>query len=131
MDFKNTEVALTVNIGGAQALMGRFETNQKVDDQGNKLFEMWKNPYDGSFERIPVIQIKTIALPLNHKCEQHTTLNGDFCAFAVSDEARPKRTISVPYWNKLSPANRLKMGVAKYVLDMFGDVEFTYQILGD
>jgi len=131
MDFKNTTIVLTVQTEGRLAISGRLEANQKVDDQGNKLFEMWKNPYDGSFERIPVIQLKTIALPLNHKCEQHTTLNGDFCAFAVSDEARPKRTISVPYWNKLSPANRLKMGVAKYVLDMFGDVEFTYQILGD
>jgi len=132
MDYKNTEVHLTVNIGGSQALLGKFEATQKVDDNGHKCFELWKNPYDETREKLPVFQLKTVQLPRFHNCEQHTTLNGAFCAWAVSDDARPKKTVSVPWWNKLSPKNKLKMAVQQYVWDLYGrDAEFSFQILGE
>lgn len=132
MDYKNTEVALTVMLGGAQALLGRFDAVAKTDDKGNKIVEVWRNPLDGSIEKFTAVQLKTVQLPKFHKCEQHTTLNGAFCAFAVSDDARPKKTIGVPYWNKLSPKNRLKMAIQQYVWDLYGrDAEFSFQILGE
>lgn len=132
MDYKNTEVALTVVCGGAQALLGRFEATQKVDDNGNKVFELWKNPYDDTREKLPVFNLKTTQLPRFHNCEQHTTLTGAFCAWAVSDDARPKKTVSVPWWNKLSKTNKLKMGIQQYVWDLYGrNAEFSFQILGE
>jgi len=132
MNYNNTEVALTVVHRGAQALLGKFEATQKVDDKGNKVFEVWRNPLDNSIERLPVTQLKTTQLPRFHNCEQHTTLNGAFCAWAVSDDARPKKTVSVPWWNKLSPKNKLKMGIQQYVWDLYGrDAEFSFQILGE
>jgi len=132
MDYKNTTIALTYSLRGALAQAGRVEATQKVDDKGNKVFEVWRNPLDNSIERLPVTQLKTVQLPRFHNCEQHTTLTGAFCAWAVSDDARPKKTVSVPWWNKLSPKNKLKMAVQQYVWDLYGrDAEFSFQILGE
>ena len=132
MDYKNTEISLTVIIRGELATSGKFEATQKVDDKGNKVFEVWRNPLDNSIERLPVTQLKTTQLPRFHNCEQHTTLTGAFCAWAISDDARPKKTISVPWWNKLSKTNKLKMAVQQYVWDLYGrDAKFSFQILGE
>lgn len=132
MDYKNTEISLTVKIEARLATRSSFEATQKVDDKGNKVFEVWRNPLDNSIERLPVAQLKTTQLPRFHNCEQHTTLNGSFCAWAVSDDARPKKTVSVPWWNKLSPKNKLKMAVQQYVWDLYGrNAEFSFQILGE
>jgi len=132
MDYKNVQILVTIQIGARLATSGKFEATQKVDDKGNKVFEVWRNPLDNSIERLPVTQLKTVQLPRFHNCEQHTTLNGAFCAWAVSDDARPKKTVSVPWWNKLSPKNKLKMAVQQYVWDLYGrDAEFSFQILGE
>ena len=132
MDYKNTEISLTVICRGELATSGKFEATQKVDDKGNKVFEVWRNPLNNSIERLPVTQLKITQLPRFHNCEQHTTLNGAFCAWAVSDDARPKKTVSVPWWNKLSKTNRLKMAIAQYVADLYGqNAEYSFQILGD
>ena len=132
MDYKNTEISLTVKIEARLATRGSFEATQKVDDKGNTVFEVWRNPLDNSIERLSVTQLKTTQLPRFHNCEQHTTLTGAFCAWAVSDDARPKKTVSVPWWNKLSKTNKLKMAVQQYVWDLYGrDAEFSFQILGD
>jgi len=132
MDYKNATIVLAVKTEGRLALRGKFEATQKVDDKGNKVFEVWRNPLDNSIERLPVTQLKTTQLPRFHNCEQHTTLNGAFCAWAVSDDARPKKTVGMPYWNKLSPKNKLKMAVQQYVWDLYGrDAEFSFQILGE
>lgn len=117
---------------GCLATSGKFEATQKVDDKGSKVFEVWRNPLNNSIERLPVTQLKITQLPRFHNCEQHTTLNGAFCAWAVSDDARPKKTVSVPWWNKLSKTNRLKMAIAQYVADLYGqNAEYSFQILGD
>lgn len=132
MDYKNTEIALTVVCGGALATSGKFEVTQKVDDKGNKVIEVWRNTLDNSIEKLPVIQLKTTQLPRYHNCEQHTTLTGAFCEWAVSDDARPKKTVSMPWWNKLSKTNKLKIAVQQYVWDLYGmDAEYSFQILGD
>lgn len=132
MDYKNTEISLTVICRGELATSGKFEATQKLDENGNKVFELWKNPYDETREKLPVFNLRTTQLPRFHNCEQHTTLTGAFCAWAVSDDARPKKTVSVPWWNKLSKTNKLKMAVQQYVWDLYGrDAEFTYQILGE
>lgn len=132
MDHKNSQVHLTIKLDGGLATRSGFEATQKVDDKGNKVFEVWRNPLDNSIERLPVTQLKTTQLPRFHNCEQHTTLTGAFCAWAISDDARPKKTVSVPWWNKLSKTNKLKMAVQQYVWDLYGrDAEFSFQILGE
>jgi len=132
MDYKNTTISVTINLESRLATSGSYEATQKVDDKGNKVFEVWRNPLDNSIERLPVSQLRTTQLPRFHNCEQHTTLNGAFCAWAVSDDARPKKTVSVPWWNKLSKTNKLKMAVQQYVWDLYGrNAEFSYQILGE
>ena len=130
MDYKNTEISLTVKIEARLATRSSYEATQKVDDKGNKVFEVWRNPLNNSIERLPVTQLKITQLPRFHNCEQHTTLNGAFCAWAVSDDARPKKTVSVPWWNKLSKTNRLKMAIAQYVADLYGqNAKYSFQIL--
>ena len=132
MDYKNTTIVVTINLEPRLATSGKFEATQKVDDKGNKVFEVWRNPLSNSIERLPVYQLKITQLPRFHNCEQHTTLNGAFCAWAVSDDARPKKTVSMPWWNKLSKTNRLKMAIAQYVADLYGqNAEYSFQILGE
>jgi hypothetical protein len=131
MNYKETQVQLSVKIAGCQALLGRYESIIKTDDQGNKVAQIERNS-DGKMEKSDVLRLRTLQLPKFHDCELHTTLNSAFCAHAVSDEARPKKTVSVPYWNKLSNKNRLILGVTQYVQDLYGrNAEFTYQILGE
>lgn len=132
MDYKNTTIVVTINLEPRLASRGKYEATQKVDDKGSKIFEVWRNPLDNSIERFPAVQLKTTQLPRFHSCEQHTTLNSAFCAWAVSDDARPKKTVSLPWWNKLSPKNKIKMAVQNYVWDLYGkDTKFSFQILGD
>ena len=132
MDYKNTEVRLSINLQSAMATSGQFTSMPKVDDNGKMIFEVWSNPLNNSIERLPVYQLKITQLPRFHNCEQHTTLNGAFCAWAVSDDARPKKTVSMPWWNKLSKTNKLKMAIAQYVTDLYGqNAEYSFQIIGD
>lgn len=133
MNYKQAEIVVTVKTESRLALRGKYDAIEKVDEQtGKKLIEVWKNPLNGQIEKIPVITLRTTQLPKYHNCEFKTTLSAAFSAYAISDEARPKKTISVPYWNKLSPKNKLKLGIKKYVEDMFGkDVEYSFQIIGD
>ena len=133
MNYKQAEIVVTVKTESRLALRGKYEAIEKVDEQtGRKLIEVWKNPLNGQIERIPVVNLKTTQLPKYHNCEFKTILSPAFCEYAISNDARPKKTISVPYWNKLSPKNRLKFGVKKYVEDMFGlGVEYSFEILAD
>ena len=133
MNYKQAEIVVTVKTESRLALRGKYDAIERVDEQtGKKLIEVWKNPLNGQIEKIPVVILRTTQLPKYHNCEFKTTLSAAFSEYAISDEARPKKTISVPYWNKLSPKNRLKLGVKKYVEDMFGPgVEYSFQILAD
>ena len=132
MDYKNTTISVTIQLESSLSLRGKYEATQKVDDKGNKVFEVWRNKIDNSIERLPVFNLKTTQLPKYHNCQLNTTLNEQFCAWAVSDDARPKKTVSVPWWNKLSKTNRLKMAVAQYVADLYGqNAEYSFQILGE
>lgn len=133
MNYKQAEIVVTVKTKSRLALRGKYDAIERVDEQtGKKLIEVWKNPLNGQIEKIPVVTLRTTQLPKYHNCEFKTTLSAAFSEYAISDEARPKKTISVPYWNKLSPKNRLKLGVKKYVEDMFGSgVEYSFQILAD
>lgn len=133
MNYKQAEIVVTVKTESRLALRGKYDAIEKVDEKtGRQLIEVWKNPLNGQIEKIPVVTLKTTQLPKYHTCEFKTTLSAAFSAYAISDEARPKKTISVPYWNKLSPKNKLKLGIKKYVEDIFGkDVEYSFQIIGD
>lgn len=133
MNYKNVEISLSCTLAGALAVRGQVEAIEKTDEKtGRQLIEVWKNPLNGQIEKIPVVTLKTTQLPKYHTCEFKTTLSAAFSAYTISDEARPKKTISVPYWNKLSPKNKLKLGIKKYVEDMFGkNVEYSFQIIGD
>lgn len=131
MDYKNSTISLSISLQGCLAVRGRYESLVKTDNSGKAILTIEKND-DGKMEKNDALRLRTLQLPSYHNCEQHTTLGGAFCAFAVSDDARPKKTISVPYWNKLSPKNRLKLAVQQYVWDLYGrDAKFEFQILGD
>lgn len=131
MDYKNTSISLSINLSGSLALRGKYDSVVKTDDQGKVVSQIERNA-EGKMEKSDVIQLRTIQLPKYHECEQHTTLGGAFCAWAISDDARPKKTVSVPWWNKLSVKNKLKMAVQQYVWDLYGrDAEFSFQILGE
>lgn len=131
MSYNNTTIGLTVECGGSLATSGKYESLVKTDATGKIVFNIEKND-DGKMEKSEMLRIRTLQLPRYHRCEQHTTLNEAFCAFAVSDEARPKKTIGAPYWNRLSPKNRLKLAVQQYVWDLYGrDAKFSFQILGE
>lgn len=133
MNYKQAEIVVTVKTESRLALRGKYDAIEKVDEQtGRTMIEVWKNPLNGQIEKIPVVTLRTTQLPKYHNCEFKTTLSAAFSEYAISDEARPKKTISAPYWNKLSQKNRLKLGVKKYVDDMFGPgVEYSFQILAD
>jgi len=129
MNAINMSISLSVKIQGCTATRGRYESSVKTDDQGKVVSQIERNA-EGKMEKSDVIQLRTIQLPRNHNCEIHTVLNESFCNWAVSDDARPKKTVSVPWWNKLSPKNKLKMAVQQYVWDLYGrDAEFSFQQL--
>lgn len=131
MNNVNTTISLSINLQASLATRGKYEASVKTDDQGKVVSQIERNS-EGKMEKSDVIQLRTIQLPKNHNCEIHTVLNESFCAWAVSDDARPKKTVSVPWWNKLSPKNKLKMAVQQYVWDLYGrDAEFSFQILGE
>lgn len=121
MDYNNIEVALTINIGGAQALRGSYDFEQT----GIAI----EKSEDGVISKYPVGKLVIKQLPVQHECTINTTLRGSFCIWAVSDEARPKKDVSARHWQNLSKKNRLKFHIEKYVADLYGKVEFSYQIL--
>ena len=128
MKYQESEISLSVIIAGELASRGKYEARQKVDEKGNKMYEMWKNPYDGTFERLPVIQLRTTQLQTQKDCTHCTKLNNSFVQWALSDDSRPK-DVSAGYWNKMNEKNRIHFHVRKYVQEMFGDVKFSYTIL--
>lgn len=131
MDYKNTTISLSVKMQGCLATSGKYNVSVKTDNQGKPISQIERNS-EGKLEKSDVLRLRTTQLPKSHNCEQHTTLGGAFCAWAVSDDARPKKTVSVPWWNKLSSMNKLKMSVQQYVWDLYGrDAEFSFQILGE
>jgi len=130
MNYSNTTIELTINLEARLATRGKYELSTKVDQNGKAVAQIERNA-DGKMEKSDITRLKTIQLPRYHRCELHTTLGESFCAFAVSDEARPKKTIGAPYWNRLSPKNRLEIAVKQYVSDLYGDVEYSFQILGE
>ena len=116
---------------GALAVRGQVEAIEKTDDQtGKKLIEVWRNPLNDTIERIPQVELRVRQLPKYHICEEKVTLGGQFCAYAVSDDARPK-DMSASFWKKTSNKRRLHLAVVKYINDMFGEkTKFSYHIIG-
>lgn len=121
MDYNNTEVALTVYRGGAQALRGSYEFKQT-----GIAFEKAE---DGTIGKFPVGNLIIKQLPVFHEDTLRTTLKNDFVKFALSDESRPQKAVSARFWQNLSKKNRLKYHIEKYVQDLYGDAEFTYEIM--
>jgi len=131
MESSNTTISLSVKAQGCLALRGKYDSSVKTDNQGKVVSQIERNS-EGKMEKSDVITLRTTQLPKYDNWELHTTLNSAFCAWAISDDARPKKTVSVPWWNKLSPKNKLKMAVQQYVWDLYGrDAEYSFQILGE
>jgi hypothetical protein len=121
MDYTNTEVALTINIGGAQALRGSYEFKQT----GIAI----EKAEDGTISKFPVGALVTKQYPVFHEDTIRTTLKNDFVNFAIIDASLPQKAVSARYWQNLSKKNRLKYHIESYVRDLYGDAEFTYEIM--
>jgi len=121
MDYKNIEVVLTINIGGAQALRGAYDFKQtgvglEKDEKGNIL-------------KFPVGALIIKQLPVQHDCSIRTKLHHSFAEWAISDDARPKKNVSFRDWKNKSRINRLKFHIEQYVIDLYGDAKFFYEIM--
>ena len=120
MNYTNAEVVLSVDIAGAQATRGSYEfsktnVNYFTTDNGTK-------------EKVPVGTVKTLVAPVYHECSFGVKLNSQFVNWAISEESRPKKKVSAGYWKNLTRPARLKYHIAKYVDDMFGSANFSYQL---
>lgn len=120
MDYTNVEVALTISDRGAQATRGSYEfkqTGHGFEKVGNVM------------EKYPVGTLVTTKLPKMHNCFRSTTLNSSFVNWAISDDARPKRQVSARYWKNLSKKNRLVYHINKYVDDLYGKMDFSFEVI--
>ena len=121
MNYKNTEVALTVKLRGAQALRGAYNFNQK-----GLAFEKDVN---GNIHKFPIGTLETAKPRTFHECTLTVTLKNDFVNWAITDEARPKKELSARDWAKKGSEARLNYHIRKYVDDLYGDTKFDFEIL--
>ncbi len=119
MDYKNAEVALTVALGGARAIIGQYEFKQT----GIAIEKT-----ESGIVKSPVGNLIIKQLPVNHNAEVRVTLKSDFVNFAVSDESAPRKA-QPGFWKNLSKKNRLKYHIEKYVGDVYGGGSYEYQVL--
>ncbi len=128
MNLKNSEVLLTINLAGALASRGRYNAFTKVDENGKKVVAIGRDK-DGNIEKSEVIVLQTIQLPSYHDSSLNTKLNNEFVRFAISEDSRPKKSISAGMWKKMPEKVRLKYHIAKYVDDLYPGCEYSYVIL--
>ena len=128
MQIKDAEVALTVEIRGAQASRGRYNFSPKMDENGKPMMGTYQKT-DGTKDNFPLGRVETVEHRKFHKSSQHTVLNNKFVQHAISDEGKPYK-MGRSLWHRLSKKQRLEFHIKKYAQDMFPGCRFTYSIIG-
>ena len=121
MDYTNTEAALRINTLGAEATRGSYEFEQTGF--------AYNKTKAGVMEKTPVGRLRCLRLPRKHECAVVTTLSSIFVNWAISEDSRTRKTVSARYWKNLSRKNRLIYHINKYVEDLYGNAEFSYEII--
>lgn len=120
MNYKTAEIVLTIQLEGRLATRGEYEAKKVIAIERND---------SGAIEKNEVIRIQTVKLPCFHECSTSVKLNNNFVRHAISDDGRPKRTISAGMWNKMSPSVKVNLHIAKFADDMYPGCEYSYVII--
>lgn len=128
MNYINSEILLTVTLGGRLRSRGEVVANQKVDEKGNKMFGKYVNEATGEVERYPLVTLKTTKSAVYHNANQTVRLGNQFVRFAISMDGKPSN-MGKTKWNSLSQKQKLDYHVHKYVREVHGNVKSSYEVL--
>ena len=128
MQLKNAEVALTVEIRGAQASRGRYIFTPKLDENKKPMLGIFTGS-NGKKSNFPLGKLDYVQPRRFHKASHYTVLNNKFVQHAISEEGKPEK-MGKTRWYRMPAVDRLKLHVTKYAKDMFPGCEFKYSIIG-